>query len=447
MASKELTVQKVFDSVGKSSPYQLWICFVCFLVMFLDGFDGTVLGVATPKIAEYLHTNMAAMGVAGSAGSIGPFLGAVLLGMAADRWGRKWMLFSCCLVFGIFSFLTIYVTSVEQLTILRFIAGIGMGGAIPNALAFGSEYAPSRSRRTFVASMYAGVPMGATVGGLVSAWLIPHFGWQSLFLYGGIVPVFIAFAVAIILPESLEFLAGKGGKEDRMRKILARTSPEIAADKDCKIVPTNVKLPGVPFTHLFKEGRASVTLLFWITLMGGFYSMVVLIAWTPTLLHKSGASVVQYSLAFAALNFGAVVASIAIGRLMDKGNPFRLLKVGFVLSFVSLVVFGIYAGGGLLTVIATSIICGIFVNGSFTGLLTITTITYPPDIRGTGTGWAYAVGRIGAVLAPIIGGILLHKGWSVTRICTTNAFVGLFVAFMLLLLQWRIKAAAAAATK
>ena len=344
--------------MGSRRLISLWICFVCFLVMFLDGFDGTVLGVATPKIAEYLHTNMAAMGVAGSAGSIGPFLGAVLLGMAADRWGRKWMLFSCCLVFGIFSFLTIYVTSVEQLTILRFIAGIGMGGAIPNALAFGSEYAPSRSRRTFVASMYAGVPMGATVGGLVSAWLIPHFGWQSLFLYGGIVPVFIALAVAIILPESLEFLAGKGGKEDRMRKILARTSPEIAADKDCKIVPTNVKLPGVPFTHLFKEGRASVTLLFWITLMGGFYSMVVLIAWTPTLLHKSGASVVQYSLAFAALNFGAVVASIAIGRLMDKGNPFRLLKVGFVLSFVSLVVFGIYAGGGLLTVIATSIICG-----------------------------------------------------------------------------------------
>ena len=441
MATKEITVQKVFESVSGASSYQLWVCFLCFLVMFLDGFDGTILGVALPKMAEYLHANMTAMGLAGGAASLGPLIGAVLLGMAADRFGRKWALVACSFVFGVFSLLTVFITNVEQLVLLRFIAGIGLGGAIPNALAFGSEYAPSSSRKTFVASMYAGVPMGATVGGLVAAYFIPSFGWQSLFVLGGTVPIVIALVAAVLLPESLEFLAGKGGNDERIRKIVARTAPAIAADRDYMFIPTSKKLPGAPFKRLFTEGRAFITVLFWIALMGGFYSLVILVAWAPALLHKSGATVVQYSLAFACLNFGSVIASVTVGRLMDKGSPFRILEAGFVIAFVSLIVFGLLAGGSLLTIAAISVIAGFFVNGSYSGLLTITTLSYPTDIRGTATGWAYAIGRIGAIVAPVAGGFLLTRGWSVTRICTTTAFVSLFVAAILLILQWRVTSA------
>jgi AAHS family 4-hydroxybenzoate transporter-like MFS transporter len=135
-----------------------------------------------------------------------------------------------------------------------------------------------------------------------------------------------------------------------------------------------------------------------------------------------------------------VVAAFIIGRLMDKGNPFRLLEGLFVLAFVSLVVFGVYSGGSFLTVTCTSILCGLFVAGAFTGLLALVTVSYPPAIRSTAVSWAYALARIGSLLASAIGGFLITQGWSVTRICSTNALVALFVAALILLLQWRLTA-------
>jgi MFS transporter, AAHS family, 4-hydroxybenzoate transporter len=443
MSSREVTIQKAFDSIPRTSPYQIWICFLCFLITFLDGFDLTIIGVAVPKIAEFLHAKPDALGLAMSAGQFGPLIGAIILGMAADRFGRKWMLFGSALVFGLFTLVTVWITNVEQLAILRFIAGIGLGGAVPNALAFGSEYAPSRSRKTFIATIYAGMAVGSTAGGLVAAYFLPRFGWQSLFLFGGAIPLLIATVAALLLPESLEFLAAKGDKEERIRKIFSKIAPAVLNDPDCRFIPTVQKSAGVPIKRLFMEGRALTTTIIFLAVIGGLYSLYVLVSWAPTLLQKSGASVVQYSLAFACLNFGAAVAFIIVGRLMDKGNSYLILKSGFVIGFVSLVVFGLLSGGSFITVAVMSIVCGFFINGSFCGLLTLATIYYPADIRGTAVGWVYAVAKVGALLAPAVGGFLLSQGWSVARICSTNAFVSLFVAFLVLMLQWRASSAAA----
>ncbi len=440
MASKEITIQKVFDSVSKVSSYQLWICFLCFLVTTLDGFDMIVIGVATPKIAEYLHTSMKVLGLALGVVTFGPLVGAVLFGMPADRIGRKWTLAVSAFLFGLATLLTTLITNVGQLAVLRFITGLGAGGSIPVALAFGSEYAPSHLRKTFVATMYMGMPVGGTIGGLVAAYFIPHYGWQSLFVFGGVIPMLIAVTLMIFLPESMEFLAIRGNKDDRIRKTLARVAPAIANDLDYRFIPSEKKLPGVPLKHLFTEGRASVTLSFWLIMIGSLYILSIVVGWSPTLLHKSGASVVQYSIAFAAFNFASVVASFTIGRLMDKSNPFRLLESLFVLAFASLVIFGIFSGGSFLTVTCTSILCGLFVAGAFTGLLTLVTVSYPPAIRSTAVSWAYALGRIGSLLASSVGGYLITQGWTVTRICNWNALVGLIVAALILFLQWRVTA-------
>jgi AAHS family 4-hydroxybenzoate transporter-like MFS transporter len=447
MASKEITISKAFDSVSETSSYQLWVCFLCFLVTTLDGFDLIVIGVATPKIAEFLHISMKALGLAMGLVTFGPLIGALLFGMPADRIGRKWMLTASAIVFGLATLLTAFITNVGQLAVLRFFTGLGAGGAVPIALAFGSEYAPSRLRKTFVASMYMGMPVGGTVGGLVAAYFIPHYGWQSLFVFGGITPIVIALAAMAFLPESLEFLAVRGGKEERIRKTLAKVAPDIAGDRDYRFIPSEKKLPGVPLKHLFTEGRASVTILFWLILLGSLYILSLVVAWAPTLLHKSGASVVQYSIAFACFNFGSVVASFIIGRLMDKVNTFRLLEGLFVLAFASLVVFGIFSGGSFMTVTCTSILCGLFVAGAFTGLLALVTVSYPPYVRSTAVSWAYALARIGSLLASAVGGYLITVGWSVTRICSVNAIVGLVVAALIILLQWRIAAQAAWASR
>lgn len=440
MTSKIITVGEIFDDIS-ITPYQYRVGILCILVTFLDGFDLTVIGVALPKIAEYLHTSPGSLGFALAVGQFGPLVGAILLGMLADRFGRKWMLFFSALIFGSFTLLTPFITTVEQLGLYRFLAGIGLGGAIPNALAIASEYAPKRARSFIVATMYAGMPAGAMTGGLLAAYCIPLFGWKSLFFIGGLAPIILSVLVALALPESLEFLISRNRKKDKQRihRIIARIAPKIASSENVQFINTEKVVAGAPVKRLFTEGRAVTTLLLWVICSAAMYMLWILNTWAPTLLRNSGATVEQYSLAYSFLCFGAVISSLFIGKTMDRYNPFRILQIGFVAATFSLVAFGVGASSGSFMVIAIlSVVCGICINGSQTGTLAVATLSYPADIRGTAIGWTYAVAKVGAMLAPVIGGVLLSKNWSVSQICSVNAMVGLFIAGMLLILQRRV---------
>ena len=441
MTNRQITVSEVFQTSGFTS-YQLLVCCLCFLVMLLDGFDLFVIGVALPRMAHFLNVKPGALGLALSAGQFGPLVGSIVLGMLGDRWGRKWMLLLSALFFGFFSVMTAYITSPGQLALYRFLAGLGLGGAVPNALTFGSEYAPARARATYVTAMLAGVPAGSMVAALTAMWVLPVYDWQPLFLVGGIVPLVIAVIVAIFLPESLEFLVRQGKDKMRVRKIIAKIAPALAADPGVEFVSTGKKLPGVPVKYLFMEGRAWTTILLWFGVVGSLYSLYVLGSWSPTLLSKTGASVRQYSLAFACLHAGSFVMFLFVGRIMDKVNPFRVLIVGFILGGVSLVVFGLTAGGSFLITAAMSIVCGILINGSNAGLLAIATVFYPVDVRASGIGWAYAVAKVGGMLAPAVGGWMLLQNWTVSEICSSQALVGLFVAAIVLALSITAGAAA-----
>ncbi|MGO9571659.1 MAG: MFS transporter [Desulfomonilaceae bacterium] len=435
MASRTVSVREVFDTTPFTS-YQIGICSLCFLVVFLDGFDLTMIGVALPKIAETLKTSPAALGLAVSAGLVGPLVGAIILGMLADRWGRKLMLLISALIFGVFTLVTAWITSVEQLALFRFLAGVGLGGAIPNALAFGCEYAPSRMRATLTTTMWAGMAVGALIMGLSAAYLIPHYGWQSLFIVGGIAPLVIGLLVMLFLPESLEFLVRQGKDKERIHKIISRISPTLARDPDAEFYSTEQKLPGVPVKHLFLEGRALTTLLLWVAFFGSFYLIWILLAWAPTFLRESGATVQQYSFAFACINFGSALAIITIGRLMDKFNPFVTLTLAFILAFFSFLVFGHFAGSSFPVIVIVSVVCGFFIFGANAGTVALGTISYPLDIRGSGVGWAYAIGKIGSMVAPVLGGLCLSLKWSPGRICGVNGLVALIVMVAILVL-WK----------
>jgi AAHS family 4-hydroxybenzoate transporter-like MFS transporter len=190
------------------------------------------------------------------------------------------------------------------------------------------------------------------------------------------------------------------------------------------------------------DGRAMVTIFLWIAMIGSLYSMWVLTTWAPALIRKTGASVQQYSLAVAGLHFGAFIATIFIGRLMDKVNPFWALAVGFTLSCLSLVAFGQVAGSSFAIIFLMAFLSGIFTNGSNNGFVAVPGIFYPLSIRGTGIGWAYAIGKIGAMLAPAVGGILLGMNWSIAKICGSQALVPLLVAVLVIILHGRVKSAA-----
>ena len=321
-----------------------------------------------------------------------------------------------------------------------------MGGAVPNALTFGSEYAPTRLRSTLITTMYAGVPAGAMIGALSAAWLIPHLGWQSLFVLGAAVPVIICIIMAAFLPESLEFLVRRGKDEVRIRKIVSRVSPALGKDKEVQFISGGKKLPGVPVKHLFMEGRALTTIVWWMICILATYMVWILVSWATVLLRKGGATVLQYSFGFAAIMLGNIVAAVFIGRLMDKVNPFRVLQIGFVLAFVALTVFGLVAGShsSLLLIVAASFVCGLFINGAQAGVLAAATTAYPPAIRGTGIGWAYSVAKLGGVGAPFMGGLLLSLHWGVSKICFWQALIGLFITALLLVMQGSLARAAQA---
>jgi AAHS family 4-hydroxybenzoate transporter-like MFS transporter len=285
--------------------------------------------------------------------------------------------------------------------------------------------------------MYAGVAIGATCSGLFASFLLPRYGWQSLFLAGGIIACIIGVIALISLPEPLEFLIkrGKESDQERIRKIVSKIAPSFGTMKDINFVSSEERLFGVPFKHLFKEGRATNTILLWLAFVLSYYLLWLILSWTPTLLRNSGASSQEFSLAFACVNMGAVVATVLIGILMDKFDKFNILKIGFFLAFASVFIFGYFASSAFIIVAFVSAIMGFFVIGSNSGLMGLAAISYPADIRGTGLGWATGVGRSGSILAPVVGSIMLAEKWSVNAICTTNALLALVIVVIIFIMK------------
>jgi len=440
-AAKRVCVSEIFDT-GSITPIQIRVFILCLCIVFFDGFDLVVISVALPKISQFLHVGMAGLGLAVGAGQLGPLVGAMLLGTLADRFGRKRMLLISAIIFGVFTVMIATIGSVEQLALYRFLSGIGLGGAVPNALAFGCEYAPTKKRATFTTIMWTGMPLGSVISGFVAAWLLPHYGWQKLFWVGGIAPLLITLAVAPFLPESLEFLVRQGTNKLGIMNLVAKISPKLAKDPDTEFYVNDTKREGVPVKHLFTEGRAFTTLSIWLLFFLSFYLLWVLIAWTPTLLKNSGASVQQYSVAFAMLHVGSFITALVIGRLMDRFNLYKVLVTTFLLAFVSVCAFGYLASSPFIVIAVMAVITGLFVNGGNTGLLALCTTSYPTSIRGSGVGWAYGLGKVGSMLGPVVGGFLLARNWSVARICVVNGSSALLIVAVILILKWKTAAVA-----
>jgi MFS transporter, AAHS family, 4-hydroxybenzoate transporter len=430
-------INTVLDT-GRISGYQVRIFGLCLCMTFFDGFDLSLVGVSLPKIAESLHSKPAALGGVLSAGNVGALIGALVLGLLADRFGRKRMLVVSALLFGVFTLAIASIRSLEALVLFRFCAGLGMGGAIPNALAFGAEFAPSRKRATLATAMYAGVALGAVFAGLLASYLLPHFGWRPLFVIGGAISILIGLAAAVSMPETLAYLAQKGRERDQaeIRRILSKLDPQRPAEAETRFEPEK-KLPGVPIAHLFKGGRAGDTALLWSAFTISYYLLWLILSWTPMLLKQSGASPREFSLAFACINLGAALATVSIGMLMDRFNPLRVLKAGFALACASIIVFGHFAASPFAIVAVVSVAMGFFVVGSNSGLMALSSLAYPTGIRGTGLGWATGIGRIGSLIAPIAGGTMLAGNWSVAKICNTNALLALAVIAILFVMGAR----------
>jgi MFS transporter, AAHS family, 4-hydroxybenzoate transporter len=425
----------VIDLIDRHSVtgFQIGVLILCMLVAALDGFDTQAIGYTAPAIAAVIHLPMPQFGQVGSAGLVGAAIGALSFGPFADLFGRKWFMIVAIIVFAIFSYMTAQSTSLSDLLTYRFLAGLGLGGATPAFLAMGAELAPKRLRDVFVTVLFASFPAGGLVGSLTSAWVIPAFGWQSVFYIGAVAPIVIAIILAIWLPESVRFLLARNIRQDEVRRTLERIMPgEVPAGVDL-VAPPDPARQGAPVKHLFTEGRTIPTLLLGVPFFMVFMILVTVTFWTPAVLNSVGFSLSGAALIVGLNNLGSVIASAMSGWLVHRFGAFKILIPGFVIGGLCLAWFG-QATTSVVTLGLASFLAGFFVGGTGTGLIAVAAGMYPTSIRSTGIGWGMGMGRVGQFFGPFLTGLLVGLGYKVGGIFYAAAvpcFIGaLFLVFL-----------------
>jgi AAHS family 4-hydroxybenzoate transporter-like MFS transporter len=403
------------------------------MVMFIEGYDMQVTSYAAPAIIRAWHLTNAYFGPVFGFGLFGYLLGGTVLGHLGDRFGRKRVIIGGSLFFGLCTFAAAYATSLTGLLVLRFLAGVGIGASIPAAIALTVEYAPAHLKARIISFLFLGYTLGGTLGGFVAARLIPAFGWPSVFRVGGIAPIVLAAFVAFRLPESVRFLALRQDRPEKVRTILQRLSPESTFDDGADYFVAEERHQGLPVKHLFTRGRGVVTALLWIAFASSLLGHYFLTSWLPTILTGAAVPLTYAIISGALLQGGGGVGGLLICWLSDKKS---ILFIAFAFCLASPLILLIpHARGFALLMLAFSV--GFFLVGGQIGLNSIAGTIYPTDIRSTGAGWALGIGRIGSILGPVLGGILISAHVPIRSLFLYTALVVLICAVTISIL-WKI---------
>jgi AAHS family 4-hydroxybenzoate transporter-like MFS transporter len=406
--------------------FQIRLLLICAAVLFLDGFDTQAIGYVAPALAKEWGLNKVILGPVFSAGLFGLMIGALLFGPLADRIGRKKIIIFSTLAFGIGTFATAFVGDVNTLLAIRFLTGLGLGGAMPNAVAMTSEFSPHRRRSTMVMIMFCGFSVGAALGGLLAAALIPHFGWRSVFIVGGAAPLLLAPILAWRLPESVRFLALSGRAPARIAELLGFINPKAVFAPATQFVVHEPALAGLPVLHLFRDGRTLVTLLLWVVFFMSLLDLYFLSNWLPTVLNDLGASVSSAAVIGSMLQVGGVVGTFALGSIIDRFS-FRALTLVYFVAVFAVGAIG-QLGHSVVLVTTAIFIAGFCIVGGQIAANALAAGFYPTSVRSTGIGWALGIGRVGSIVGPLVGGALLTLKWSTAEVFMTAAIAALCAA-------------------
>jgi AAHS family 4-hydroxybenzoate transporter-like MFS transporter len=400
----------------KISGYQIRVAALCAAVVFLDGFDTQVIGNLVPSIIAEWKVTRPAMAPVGVAGLVGLMVGALTLGPLADKIGRRAVIIGSTLVFGVMTLLTgLLAESVTGLMVLRFLTGLGLGGAMPNSIAMTAEYAPHRRQATMVMVMFCGFPIGASFAGFISAYLIPAFGWRAMLYLGGALPIALVPLLLAELPESIRHLVLQGNQTTRIVGILRRISPGLTFASGTRFAIAEEHCHGVPVGHLFRERRALPTVLLWVVFFMSLLNIFLINFWLPTLAHDAGIALTLANMATGLFQAGGVISTLLGGRAVDAFGAYRVLTPLYVLAGFSIGALGFaVVSPPLMLIVAT--IAGFTLIGGQTGINALASTFYPTFIRSTGVGWALGIGRIGSIAGPGVGGILIALKWPTTAI-------------------------------
>ena len=423
------TVSEIIDQ-RPMGRYQIWTMALCGMVIVLDGFDTQSIGFLAPSMAESLHIPIKNFGPIFAAALVGLMISSMLSGPIADRWGRKWPIVTSALIFGMFAMLTSRCATFEQLRACRFLTGLGLGGALSNSVALMSEYAPKRLLAVIVSIMFCGMPTGAVLATQVSAVMLPRWGWQSVFYAGGILPLTLALLLIVILPESVRYLEVSGANPRKISKILARISPELARAPISRSEHQDQRRKA-PVINLFTEGRAAGTILLWIPFFMNLLMLYFVVFWLPALLRQTGKPVSAGATAIMLFSVGGIAGSFIEGNLMNRWGAFTVLLTEFLCT--TLLIAALAFSNSFPLMMAITFVLGFVVQGAQGGLSAVAATFYPISIRSTGIGWCLGIGRIGSIVGPILGGVMLKLDWSPREILLAGSIPALCAAAATLL--------------
>lgn len=428
---KRIDVAKVIDD-AKFNPFHWMVMCLCALLLIFDGYDLFIYGVVLPVIMKQWGLSPLQAGALGSYALFGMMFGALTFGTLADKIGRKKGIAVC---FALFSGATIvngFATTPTEFGIFRFLAGLGCGGLMPNAVALMNEYAPKRLRSTLVAVMFSGYSLGGMLSAGVGIYMLPRFGWESMF-FAAAVPLVLLPAILYYLPESIGFLV-RQGRHEQARALLARIDPSRTLGASDELVLHETKGGSVSVLELFREGRLVRTLCLWVAFFCCLLMVYALSSWLPKLMASAGYSLGSSLTFLLALNFGGMAGAILGGWLGDRFNLYKVMVGFFVAAGLSISLLGFNSPTPLLYLLIA--IAGATTIGTQILLYAGTAQFYGLSIRSTGLGWASGIGRNGAIVGPLLGGALMTAQLPLQMNFMVFAIPGGIAALAMLVFGW-----------
>ncbi|MDN8037061.1 MFS transporter [Burkholderia vietnamiensis] len=408
----ELDLRRIVDR-SPMSRFQIVAVVVCIVLNMLDGFDVLAVAFSAAHLSADWHLTGKEIGLLLSAGLFGMAGGSLFIAPLADRVGRRPLVLACLTTIACGMLASSAAQNLTQFVLLRAITGLGIGGMLASIAVIAAEYSSDSWRSGAISMQSAGYSLGATLGGAASAYLLTHFGWRSVFVFGGAATALVLPLVLYSLPESLDFLIVRkpAAAREKVNAILKRMGHEPVS-----ALPASASTRGVDSSpSSVTSGTLRRTLLIWsafFCVMAGFYFVM---SWTPKLLVQAGLSTVQGITGGVLLNVGGMVGCTVFSLFAARLNVARLLAVFLAVSAVLLVLFGAVAST-LNFALIVAVVLGAAISACVGGLYAITPRLYAPSIRATGVGWAIGMGRAGAIVAPFAVGTLLDSGWGVSTL-------------------------------
>ncbi len=396
-----IDVSRLVDE-AKVGPFHTMIIAICAILLIVDGYDVFIYGVVLPELMKQWQLTAPQAGSLASWALFGMMGGALLFGPLGDRIGRKRTIALCFALFSVSTFCNGFAATPTEFGIFRFLAGLGCGGLMPNAVALTNEYAPKRLRSTLVAVMFSGYAVGGMVAAGIGIFMLPRFGWHAMF-FAAAAPLILLPLLLRALPESVGFLI-RSGREEQARAVLTRLVPDNAPTAG-KLVYQNAGSTSASVAELFRHNRTLGTLAMWLCFFCCLLMVYALGSWLPQLMRSAGYSLGSSLSFLLALNFGGMLGAICGGRIADRFGLPRVVIAYFALGALCIALLGTNPAMPVLYLLI--FIAGAGTTGTQILLYASVAEFYNLSVRSTGLGWASGMGRVGAIVGPMLGGLLM----------------------------------------